>query len=62
MQCIVCQKKVKLTTPTCKCNQPLCSIHLFYTNHNCPFDYKKEHQKYIEENNPKVYDKQVKVC
>ena len=44
MNCAICKKKLKLAQATigkCKCNDVFCNIHIH--NHQCPYDFKKEH-------------------
>jgi predicted nucleic acid binding AN1-type Zn finger protein len=52
-RCEVCQKRVKLGTPVCKCNGVFCAAHVFYTEHTCAFDYKRQ-QRELRSENPLV--------
>jgi len=36
----------------CRCGQIYCGLHL--GNHSCPHDYRSEHQKSLDKQNPKV--------
>ena len=48
MNCAICKKKLKLTQVTigkCKCNEMFCNIHIH--NHQCSYDFKKEHQSQL---------------
>lgn len=40
--CNICNKKLKILDKLiykCRCNNYYCNKHLFYTDHNCNFDY-----------------------
>lgn len=58
-----CKKKLTLTeslTP-CKCNKCFCKKHLFYTDHNCSFDYQKSAKQVLEQANKKIVHRQVEI-
>lgn len=52
--CIVCNKKIKLSTIQCRCKQPLCKNHVTETSHECIFDYKKFGRELLCIKNPKI--------
>ena len=55
-RCHYCSKKLKLTELnfTCKCDHTFCLHHFNPHSHKCSFDYLKERQAIIKENNPKM--------
>ena len=54
-RCAVCRKKLKLIMPiACKCEKYYCHKHFFASDHNCTFDYIKEHQQVLALKNPKI--------
>ncbi len=56
-----CRQKINLTNVySCKCGLFFCQKHRFYTDHDCQYDHKKQHQEKIERENPKVYKKKIK--
>lgn len=52
--CLICNKKVRLTTIRCRCNVPLCDKHVRCGEHECDFDYLREHKLKIEKQNPVI--------
>ena len=51
--CNICNKKLNTLaslTSKCKCELYFCDKHLFFTNHNCSFDYKNEFKKFYTSN------------
>jgi len=38
----------------CKCGNMYCKYHRFITDHDCTFDYQKEHTQKLIENNPTI--------
>ena len=60
-KCYQCKCKLKMIILTCKCDHIFCQRHLGAHSHNCPYDYKGERKKVIEQNNPKLGDKMVKI-
>ena len=62
-KCQICKKKLKLvelTTSKCKCDFLFCKLHK--NDHNCSFNYKTEHQSYLESMNPKIeFEKHLKI-
>jgi hypothetical protein len=61
MRCHLCNKKLKMISFTCKCEYNFCINHHNPHTHNCLYDYKKEREKEIEKNNPKLETKLVKI-
>ena len=61
MRCHLCNKKLKMIHFTCKCEHNFCINHHNPHTHNCLYDYKKEREKEIEKNNPKLGYKLVKI-
>ena len=53
MRCNKCRKKT-LIEYECKCLLKFCLNCLPYYSHNCTFDYKKDRQNMLTENNPKI--------
>jgi len=55
-RCHCCRKKLKMTELNfkCKCGHRFCQLHLNPHSHNCTFDYLKERQDLIKQNNPKM--------
>jgi hypothetical protein len=60
-KCYHCNAKLKMIVFTCKCNHIFCPKHLGAHSHNCPYDYKNEKKKQIEENNPKLESKMERI-
>ena len=60
-RCFHCNTKLNMIHYTCKCGQIFCHKHLNAHSHNCTYDYSSEKKKYIQENNPKIYSKMVKI-
>lgn len=60
-KCYECKVKLKMIIFTCKCDHIFCVKHLGGHTHNCTYDYVKEKKKQIEENNPKLGYKMVKI-
>ena len=56
-----CNKKLsiaELQIGLCKCNKVYCSKHRIYSNHECDYDYKKENEDKLREENPEIkFDK-----
>ena len=40
-----CNKKLKITDMSCKCEKIFCKIHKFPEDHKCSFNYKSEDMK-----------------
>jgi len=49
IRCTQCKKKLGVLFYTCKCEQLFCISHLPPQEHQCGYDFKKEAQKYIQE-------------
>ncbi len=61
-KCHICNKKLKLTSLICKCNNTYCNLHTPPEMHNCSFDYKKHGQDLLKKANPKIlHEKIVKI-
>jgi len=56
-----CKKKLKMMGFTCKCELKFCVAHQNPHSHNCSYDYKSENCKTIEQNNPKLGSKVIKI-
>ena len=56
-----CKKKLKMMSFTCKCELKFCVAHQNPHSHNCSYDYKTEKCKLVEQNNPKLGSKMVKI-
>lgn len=56
-----CKKKLKLHEEiTCRCGLLFCIKHRYAQEHNCIFDYKKEHKEKLERDNPRVIASKLK--
>lgn len=46
-----CEKRVKITDLSCRCEKTFCKIHKFPENHKCEYDYREpaKRQKRIDE-------------
>ena len=52
--CEICNKKINSAMPLlCKCNKYYCHLHK-YPDHKCDFDYFKEQQKKLKDENQKI--------
>ena len=55
-----CNKKLRLTEGlVCKCGFLFCMKHRYSNEHNCTFDYTKEHQDLLSKNNPKIIGSKI---
>ena len=61
LRCHCCNKKLKMIHFTCKCNHLFCINHHNPHNHNCQYDYKTEKKKEIQNNNPLIHNKMIKI-
>jgi len=52
--CLVCNKKLKLTAIKCKCENYYCDFHRYSDRHNCEFDYKSSGKVELEKKNPTI--------
>ena len=52
--CLVCNKKLKLTVIKCKCENYYCDFHRYSDRHNCEFDYKSSGKVELEKKNPTI--------
>ena len=59
VKCYTCNKKLKITSIKCKCNNYFCKIHKDEKIHNCTFDYKKYNKVLLEKNMPIVISEKV---
>lgn len=53
-RCAVCSKVLGLTGLACKCGNVYCGDHRYEDQHNCTYDYKKEHIDHLRKLNPVV--------
>ena len=55
-RCFHCKKKLSLIELNfrCKCEHMFCQLHLSAHSHNCNFNYLKEKQDKVKQNNPKM--------
>ena len=58
-RCPICQKKLGLTSFSCRCGGVYCSTHRYSDKHQCDFDYKAFGKKEISENNSVVVGQKV---
>ena len=54
-----CKKKLTITSFECSCSKKFCAIHRLPESHNCTFDYKKEGQIKIKNNNPVIINEKI---
>lgn len=56
LKCMCCNKKIKLKAFyfKCKCGKMFCQKCLSPEVHNCTFNYKKEGEESIRDNNPPI--------
>ena len=62
--CNICNKKLKILdklTSKCKCDNYYCNKHLFFTDHNCKFDYHSEFKINSTSNIVKLENKVIKI-
>ncbi|KAM3186423.1 hypothetical protein ACTXT7_004358 [Hymenolepis weldensis] len=54
-RCASCNRKTGLADSyTCRCERNFCAKHRYAELHDCPFDYKAEARRVIQETNPVV--------
>ena len=53
-RCSFCNKKLGLLGFACDCKGVFCPLHHSAHSHNCNFNYLKEKQDKIKQNNPKM--------
>lgn len=54
-RCSQCRKKLNITnTYTCRCGRMFCAVHRYSEVHGCPFDYKEEGRRILQQANPLV--------
>ena len=57
-RCKFCNKKIKSVLPIkCKCEEYYCGLHKI--EHNCSFDYRKEHKERLKINNPQIIAEKI---
>lgn len=53
-----CKIKLKIMDQIeCKCKKYFCRKHRFFSEHDCTYNYKTEHIKKLEKENPKIIRK-----
>jgi len=58
-KCEICRKKIKSVLPTvCKCDKYFCGLHK--GDHDCSFDYVKNHKERLKVNNPQIVPEKIK--
>tara|TARA_R110002074_G_scaffold302662_2_gene473872 strand:- start:3094 stop:3288 length:195 start_codon:yes stop_codon:yes gene_type:complete len=57
--CFYCNKKIKLISFLCKCNEIFCIKHKNPEDHNCKFNYQEFGKKQIKEKNPLIINKKI---
>jgi predicted nucleic acid binding AN1-type Zn finger protein len=58
-ECHFCQKKLKLMSFQCKCENTFCLKHMNPIDHNCQFDFKLAHKKILTEKNPLIIPNKI---
>eukprot|EP00483_Globobulimina_turgida_P000152 UN00152 len=54
-RCWNCRKKLTLAAQfKCKCGYVFCSMHRYHDAHDCDYDWKTQHTKNLESNNPEI--------
>ena len=61
-RCQICQKRVRLGTPVCKCDGVFCATHVFYSAHACTFDYKRQQRELLRAENPRIVPDKLAEC
>ncbi len=59
IQCSICNKKLKITSIKCKCNNYFCKKHKDEKLHNCTFEYKKNNINLLEKNMPIIISEKI---
>lgn len=59
IRCYICNKKLKLSSIKCKCNNYYCKLHFNENNHNCSFDYKLHQKDKLEKILPIIESKKL---
>ena len=54
-----CKKKLTITSFECSCSKKFCPIHRLPESHDCTFDYVKQGQEKIKENNPVIINEKI---
>lgn len=57
--CNICNRKLSLYDYKCKCDKLFCSVHKYFTAHNCEYDYKTEYKKKLEKEMIKIIPSKV---
>ena len=57
-KCKKCKKK-KLILVKCRCGNNYCLEHRYAENHNCTFEFKKNGQEQLKQENPKIQPPKV---
>jgi hypothetical protein len=64
-RCCVCNKKIRKSlydALKCKCGVSVCKKHRYPDQHNCNYDFRKENEKKLREQMPKVEcDKVIRI-
>jgi len=58
-KCWKCPRKVGITGIECRCGYIFCGEHRYASEHDCPYDFKKAHQKKLTKDNIKVTAKKL---
>lgn len=62
--CNICNKKLKIldiAISKCKCDNYFCTKHLFYTEHNCSFNYHSDFKNKLTSNIVNLENKIIKI-
>lgn len=54
-----CKKKIDLIAFECNCKKKFCSKHR--NNHNCDYNYKEEHKRKLQKENPLIKFKKIDI-
>ncbi len=60
-RCLICNKKLKLISYSCKCGGSFCPKHRYTYTHNCPSLNKKkeEYKEILKNDNPVIHHSKV---
>ena len=64
MKCYICKRKLNYTeelTNKCKCGNHYCKKHLFFTDHECTFDYIIDYKEKATSNIIDLTNKVIKI-
>ena len=54
-----CKNKIRITDYKCKCGNLYCASHIFFTSHDCTFDYKQKTKDTLQQTMPQIIASKV---